>query len=257
MIQAQSGIMSITGNPQTGPTKVGVAVVDVTTGLYAANVIQAALFARERDPLRRGQKLEVSLYECALAWLANIASSYLISGQTPGLMGNTHPSVVPYQPFETADIPIVVAIGTDGQFRKFCKLVERPELAADPRFATNSARVVNRETLIPLMQSYLIQRPAAEWEELLTALDIPAGTIKTLDKVFDDPQTRALEIVQEIQHPTAGSIKLVGSPMHLSATPTRINQAPPLLGQHTAELLQELLGYSAGEISGLRERQVI
>jgi formyl-CoA transferase len=257
MIQAQSGIMSITGNPQTGPTKVGVAVVDVTTGLYAANVIQAALFARERDPWRRGQKLEVSLYECALAWLANIASSYLISGQTPGLMGNTHPSVVPYQPFETADIPIVVAIGTDGQFRKFCKLVERPELAADPRFATNSARVVNRETLIPLMQSYLIQRPAAEWEELLTALDIPAGTIKTLDKVFDDPQTRALEIVQEIQHPTAGSIKLVGSPMHLSATPTRINQAPPLLGQHTAELLQELLGYSAGEISGLRERQVI
>jgi formyl-CoA transferase len=257
MIQAQSGIMSITGNPQTGPTKVGVAVVDVTTGLYAANVIQAALFARERDPLRRGQKLEVSLYECALAWLANIASSYLISGQTPGLMGNTHPSVVPYQPFETADIPIVVAIGTDGQFRKFCKLVERPELAADPRFATNSARVVNREALIPLMQSHLIQRPAAEWEELLTALDIPAGTIKTLDKVFDDPQTRALEIVQEIQHPTAGSIKLVGSPMHLSATPTRINQAPPLLGQHTAELLQELLGYSAGEISRLRERQVI
>jgi formyl-CoA transferase len=257
MIQAQSGIMSITGNPQTGPTKVGVAVVDVTTGLYAANVIQAALFARERDPLRRGQKLEVSLYECALAWLANIASSYLISGQTPGLMGNTHPSVVPYQPFETADIPIVVAIGTDGQFRKFCKLVDRPELAADPRFATNSARVVNREILIPLMQSHLIQRPAAEWEELLTALDIPAGTIKTLDKVFDDPQTRALEIVQEIQHPTAGSIKLVGSPMHLSATPTRINQPPPLLGQHTAELLQELLGYSAGEISRLRDRQVI
>lgn len=257
MIQAQSGIMSVTGNPQTGPTKVGVAVVDVTTGLYAANIIQAALFARERDPLRRGQKLEVSLYECALAWLANIASNYLVSGQTPGLMGNTHPNVVPYQPFETADIPVILAVGTDGQFRKLCNLLGQPELAADPRFSTNSARVVNREILIPLLQSHFVQRPAAEWEELLTALDIPAGTVKTLDKVFDDPQTRALEIVQEIQHPTAGSIKLVGSPMHLSATPTRIYQAPPLLGQHTAEILKEALGYSEGEISRLRQQSII
>ena len=257
MIQAQSGIMSITGSPESGPVRVGVAVVDVTTGLYAANVIQAALFARERDPLRRGQKLEVSLYECALAWLANIASSYLVTGRTPGLLGNTHANVVPYQPFETADIPIVLAIGTDGQFRKFCQLVGRPELAADPRFATNAARVVNREILIPLMQELLIQRPAAEWEELFTDLDIPAGTIKTLDKVFDDPQTKALEIVQEIQHPTAGSLKLVGSPMHLSATPTRIRQAPPLLGQHTTELLQEILGYSAGEVEKLREQGVV
>ncbi|MDB5079733.1 MAG: putative L-carnitine dehydrogenase [Chloroflexi bacterium] len=257
MIQAQSGIMSITGSPQNGPTKVGVAVVDVTTGLYAANVVQAALFARERDPLKRGQKLEVSLYECALAWLANIASNYLISGKTPGLIGNAHPNVVPYQPFETADIPVVLAIGTDAQFRRYCKLVDRPELGTDPRFATNTARVMNREILIPLMQALFIQRPSAEWEELLAALDIPVGTIKTLDKVFDDPQTQALKIVHEIQHPTAGSIKLVGSPMHLSETPTQINYAPPLLGQHTAELLEEVLGYSAGEISRLRDEAVI
>lgn len=257
MIQAQSGIMSITGSPESGPTRVGVAVVDVTTGLYAANVIQAALFARERDPLRRGQKLEVSLYECALAWLVNIASSYLVTGKTPGLLGNAHANVVPYQPFETADIPIVLAIGTDGQFRKFCKLIGKPELAADPRFATNSARVVNREMLIPIMQALLIRRPAAEWEELFTALDIPAGTIKTLDKVFDDPQTKALEIVQEIQHPTAGRLKLVRSPMHLSATPTQIRQAPPLLGQHTAELLGEILGYSAREIERLRDQGIV
>ncbi len=257
MIQAQSGIMSITGSPQSGPTRVGVAVVDVTTGLYAANVIQAALFARERDPLRRGQKLEVSLYECALAWLANVASCYLVTGQPPGLIGNVHANVVPYQPFETADIPIVLAIGTDAQFRKFCKLVDRPGLAADPRFTTNSGRVVHREILIPIMQELLIQRPAAEWEELFTALDIPAGTIKTLDKVFDDPQTQALKIVQEIQHPTAGSIKLVGSPMHLSATPTKIRQAPPLLGQHTAELLKEILGYSTGEIDRLRDQGIV
>lgn len=257
MIQAQSGIMSVTGSPESGPVRVGVAVVDVTTGLFAANVIQAALFARERDPLRRGQKLEVSLYECALAWLANIASSYLVTNKTPGLLGNAHANVVPYQPFDTADIPIVLAIGTDGQFRKFCKLVDRPELAADPRFATNNGRVVNRETLIPLMQAILVQRPAAEWEELFAALDIPAGTVKTLDKVFTDPQTLALEIVQEIQHPTAGSLKVVRSPMHLSATPTAIRYAPPLLGQHTAELLEEILGYPAGEVERLREQGVI
>ena len=253
MIQAQSGIMSITGSPENGPTRVGVAVVDVTTGLYAANVIQAALFARERAPQKRGQKLEVSLYECALAWLANLAGNYLTSGKTPGLMGNAHPNLAPYQPFETADIPLVLAIGTDAQFRKFCQLAGRPDLAADPRFAANSGRVVNRAILIPILQEIMLERPAAEWEEGLAKLDIPAGTIKTLDKVFDDRQTKALEIVQEIQHPTAGSIKTVRSPMHLSETPTRIRYAPPLLGQHTEELLQELLGLSGEDIRQLKE----
>ncbi len=257
MIQAQSGIMSITGSEESGPTKVGVAVVDVTTGLYASNVILAALFARERDPQRRGQKLEVSLYECALAWLANIGSNYLISGQPPRRMGNAHPNVVPYQPFETADVPVALAIGTDAQFKKFCKLVARPELATDPRFMTNSARVENRATLIPILQSIFIQRRAAEWEQLLNSVDIPAGSINTLDRVFDHPHTQALEIVQQIQHPTAGQIKLVRSPMHLSATPTRIDRPPPLLGEHTAELLQELLGYGEAEVSRLREQAVI
>ncbi len=257
MIQAQGGIMSITGSPESGPTRVGVAVVDVTTGLYAANIIQAALFARERDPQKRGQKLEVSLYECALAWLANVGSNFLVSGKTPHLMGNAHPNLVPYQPFETADIPIVVAIGTDAQYRKFCQLVERPDLATDPHFAANPGRVENRGTLIPILQEIMLNRPAAEWEELLTKLDIPAGTIKTLDKVFDDKQTKALEIVQEIQHPTAGKVKMVRSPMHLSETPTRIRHAPPLLGQHTDELLREILGLSGEEIEQLREKKVI
>lgn len=257
MIQAQAGIMSVTGSPASGPTRVGVAVVDVTTGLYAANVIQAALFARERDPQRRGQKLEVSLYECALAWLVNLAGNYLVSGKTPGLMGNAHPNLVPYQPFETADGTVVLAIGTDAQFRKFCELAGRPELAADPRFAANSGRVENREILLPIIQETMLEHPAAYWEDRLTRLDIPVGTIKTLDRVFDDPQTRALEIVQEIQHPTAGSVKTVRSPMHLSRTPTAIRYAPPLLGQHTDELLREILGMSEEEIQSLRERKAL
>ncbi len=257
MMQAQTGIMSITGDPDGPPTKVGVAVVDITTGLYASSAVLAALFARERDPERRGQKLEVSLYECALAWLGNIASNYLVSGQVPHRMGNAHPNVVPYQPFETADVPVALAIGTDGQFRKFCKLVDRLDLADDSRFATNSGRVVNREHLIPQLQAIFVTRPAREWDELLTALDIPAGSINSFDRVFDDPHTKALEIVQEIQHPTAGSVKVVRSPLHLSATPTSIDRPPPLLGQHTAELLQELLGYSADEVLRLKDESVV
>lgn len=257
MIQAQSGIMSITGSEESGPTKVGVAVVDVTTGLYASNVILAALFARERDPQRHGQKLEVSLYECALAWLANVGSNYLISGQPPRRFGNAHPNVVPYQPFDTADVPIALAIGTDNQFRKFCKLVDRPELASDPRFATNAARVENRAILVSILQGIFVLRPAAEWEQMLNSVDIPAGSINTLDRVFDHPHTQALEIVQEIQHPTAGHVKVVRSPMHLSATPTQIKYPPPLLGEHTAELLYELLGYDGVEVARMREQKVV
>ena len=257
MMQAQTGIMSITGEADGDPTKVGVAVVDITTGLYAGNAILAALFARERDPQRCGQKIEVSLYECALAWLANVGSNYLVSGKVPHRMGNAHPNIVPYQSFETADAPLAVAVGTDAQFRKLCQLLERPELATDQRYVTNPARVQHRAELVALLQSLFVQRPALEWETLLTDLDIPAGTIKTLDRVFDDPHTLALEIVQEIQHPTAGPLKMVASPLHLSATPAAIVRPPPLLGEHTAELLQELLDYNEVDIIKLRKQNVV
>lgn len=257
MIQAQSGIMSITGTPQSGPTKVGVAVVDITTGLYASNAILAALFARERDPAKGGQQLEVSLYECALAWLANAGSNYLISGQPPSPLGNAHPNVVPYQPFETADVPLALAVGTDAQFRKLCAVIGQPELADDERYRTNQGRVINRGSLIPILQAALVQKTAGEWDSLLAVAKIPAGTIKTLDQVFDDPQTIALGIVQEIQHPTAQTVRVVGSPMHLSQTPTVIDRPPPLLGEHNHELLHELLGYGAEQIGQLEEQEVI
>jgi formyl-CoA transferase len=256
MMQAQTGVMSFNGTADSGPLKVGVAVVDITTGLFAGNAILAALFARERDPQRRGQKLDISLYECALAWLANIGSNYLVSGENPQRWGNAHPNVVPYQPFDTADVPLAVAIGTDGQFRKFCMLVNKPEWASDARFVTNAARVRHRDELIPLMSEIFIQKSADEWEAALTELDIPAGSINTFDRVFSHPQTLALQIVHEIQHPTAGSVRLVRSPLNMSRTPTNIRYAPPLLGQHTAEVLQEL-GYSPAQVEDLRRIEAI
>lgn len=257
MMQAQTGIMTINGYEGEPPLKVGVAVVDITTGLYAGNAILAALFARERNPERHGQKLEVSLYECAIAWLANLAGNYLVSGQNPRRWGNAHPNVVPYQPFETADVPLAVAIGTDGQFRKFCQLVDKAEWASDPRFATNEARVKNRAELIPLMQAVFSQQTAATWEQQLTELDIPAGSINTFERVFNHPHTLALQIVQEIQHPTAGTLRLVRSPIHMSETPPAIKYAPPLLGEHTSEILQEYLNLTTPEILALRARKAI
>lgn len=256
VIQAESGLMSITGQANAEPTKVGVATVDMTTGLYAGNAILAALFARERDPEKRGQQIEVSLYECAISWLANVASNYLVSGKVPGRLGNAHPNIVPYQPFEAQDgIEVALAVGTDGQFRKFCELAGRPELANDPRFATNPARVQNRAVLVPMLTQIFLEKPADEWLRLLQTAQIPAGSINTIDRVFSDPHTIALEIVKEIQHPTAESVKLVRSPLHLSATPTAINRRPPLLGEHTYEILAEL-GYNKAEAAELRTTNV-
>ncbi len=257
MIQAESGIMSINGQPDGEPTKVGVAVVDITTGLYASNAILAALFARERDPEKRGQQLEVSLFECALAWLANVGSNYLVGGKVPQRYGNSHANVVPYQSLKAGDgIEVALAVGSDAQFRRFCQLVGQPELGTDPRFATNPDRSQNRAVLIPIIAALFLAKPANEWLELLHAAQIPAGSINTLDRVFSDPQTLALEIVREIEHPTAGKVKLVNSPMHLSQTPTAITRHPPLLGEHTAEILAEL-GYNPPQIAELRASGVI
>jgi formyl-CoA transferase len=256
IMQAQTGIMSLTGPAEGEPSRVGVAVVDITTGLYCANAILAALFARERHPQKLGQKVEVSLYECALAWLANVASNYLVSGKNPGRYGNAHPNVAPYQPFDTKDIPMALGVGTDNQFAKLCQVLNRPDLAEDVRFKKNANRLLYREQLVPLVQELLLEKKADEWIELLTAADVPAGPINTVERVFLDPHTAALEIVKEIEHPTIGKLKLVGSPIRMSETPPVVELPPPLLGQHTAEILGEF-GYSEAEIERFKSDKVV
>lgn len=257
MMQAQTGIMAITGPTDGPPSRVGVAVVDVTTGLYAANAILAALFARNQHPEGKGQKVEVSLYECALAWLSNIGQNHLISGKEPARFGNAHPTVVPYQLFTCSDgIAVAIAIGTDPQFWRFCKLVGRPEMAEDPRYKRNRGRVENRPELIELMNEIFLTRPSTEWVNLLMDNDIPAGEINNITRAFNNPQTDALGIVQEVEHPTIQHLKVVASPMHFSETPTTIERHPPLLGEHTAEVLGEL-GYTPEQQQELRSKGVI
>jgi formyl-CoA transferase len=249
VVQAQGGIMSITGPQEGEPYKVGVAIADITTGLFAATAILAALQERERSG--RGQAIDVALLDAQVAWLANVAQNYLVTGEVPQRYGNAHPSIVPYETFPAADGAIAVAVGTDEQYRKFCHAIERPDLCADERFCTNQARVINREELIPLLQAVFRTRPAAAWIDLLLSIGVPAGPINDVAAALEDVQVQARRMVQEVQHPSAGAIRLLGPVARFSRTPAEIRLAPPPLGYDTDSVLGELLGYSSGEIAQL------
>ncbi len=256
MIQGMGGIMSITGETDGPPMKVGVAIVDITAGLFACSAILAALRHRERTGT--GQHIDISLLDAVVAWLANVGSNYLVSGEIPQRYGNGHPNIVPYEPFQTRDGSyIALAVGNDRQWHHFCHLAGLDQIADDSRFVTNRQRVLNREQLIPLVAEAMLKRNADEWLEELDRLKIPCGPINTLDRVFADPQVRARAMVEEVAHPTAGSVKLVASPIKFSDTPCEIERHPPLLGEHTEEVLKRELGYSAETIAKLRNQGVL
>lgn len=259
LIQGMGGLMSVTGRADgeegAGPQKVGVALTDIMTGLYATIAVQAAL--TERDKSGCGQQIDLALLDVQIACLANQGSNYLAGGVVPRRMGNAHPNIVPYQDFPTADGDMILAIGNDGQFARFCEAAGDPALAADPRFATNKARVENRATLIPLLNKLTIRRTTAEWIRVLEAAGVPCGPINTLADVFADPQVQARGLRVELQHPAVGSVPQVANPMRLSATPVEYRSAPPLLGEHTDAVLSALLGLSAADITRLRDTGVI
>ncbi|MBA3902625.1 MAG: CoA transferase [Rhodocyclaceae bacterium] len=259
MIQGMGGLMSLTGErddrPGGGPQKVGVAVADLMTGMYATVSILAALAHRDRTG--HGQHIDLSLLDCQVAMLANQNMNYLTTGAAPSRQGNAHPNIVPYQAFATADGHLILAVGNDGQFRRFCELAGCPALADDARFASNRQRVGHREALIPLLEPVLRQRRTREWIGLLEPAGVPCGPINRLDEVFDDAQVRHRGLRIDVPHPAAGTVPLVASPMRFSATPVDHDRPPPLLGEHTEEVLRERLGMNPGEIARLRGQGVI
>jgi crotonobetainyl-CoA:carnitine CoA-transferase CaiB-like acyl-CoA transferase len=259
LIQAMSGLMSITGLPDGvpggGPMRVGVAVTDIMTGMYATVAILSALAHRDRTG--EGQYIDMALLDAATAMLANQATSFLSTGQSPGRTGAGHPSVVPYQPFETADGHVIVAVGNDGQYARYCEALCRPDLATDPRFATSAARVRNRDVLVPEIAAIMRTRRGNEWISVLETAGVPCGPINTIDQVFNDPQIRHRGLQVELPHAAAGSVPLVGSPLRLSRTPVEYRGGPPTLGQHTDEVLTEVLGMTEEDIGALRAAAIV
>jgi crotonobetainyl-CoA:carnitine CoA-transferase CaiB-like acyl-CoA transferase len=259
LIQGMGGLMSVTGErdglPGGGPQKAGVALTDLMTGMYATIAVLAALTHRDRTG--EGQYIDMALLDTQVAMLANVGSNYLNSGKPPKRWGNAHANIVPYQTFACADGHIIVAAGNDGQYQKFVEAGGRPELAQDPRFATNPLRVQHRDVLVPLLAGMVATRRRDEWIAMLEAVGVPCGPINDVGEVFANEQVRAREMAIDLPHPQAGKVTLVRSPMKMSATPATSKMAPPLLGQHTDEVLREVLGKSGDEVAALRERGVV
>jgi formyl-CoA transferase len=254
VVQGRGGIMSITGEEDGPPTAVGVPIVDVTAAQNAAISILAAL--RMRDATGQGQLCEIALLDSQVSWLINMASNYLIGGIDPGRIGNHHASISPYGSFKAQDEWFNLAVGNDGQFAKLCAALGEPELAVNPLFASNPLRVENREALTAELHKLFKQRPAREWVALLRDENVPCGSINTIREVFDDPQVKARGLAVEMQHPSCGPIRVVASPLRLHGAPVTYRRHPPLLGEHTGEVLAEQ-GYSAHEIATMREEGVI
>ncbi|KAK9695812.1 hypothetical protein K7432_012788 [Basidiobolus ranarum] len=254
IIEAEAGLMHITGETDGLPVKVGVAITDLTTGLYAHGAIMASLLNRVRT--NRGQKVDLSLLECQVASLANIGSNYLVGGNEATRWGTSHPSIVPYQVFPTADGYIMIGAGNDGQFRSLCKAIQREEISTDSKYLTNTLRVENRDKLIQTLSDIFRKQPTKSWITNLEGLGIPFGPINNMKQTFEHPQVIHREMIQEVEHPKAGKIKVAGVPVKYSESKATIRSAPPMLGQHTEEVLQNL-GYSKEEIHTLRGANAI
>ena len=254
-VSAFGGLMGITGEPDGPPVKVGVAITDVTTGISAQGAICAALYAREKTG--QGQRIDLSLLETQVSALVNIASSYLVSGEIPKRWGTAHETIVPYQGFETKDKYVIVAVGNDQLWNRFCKIIGKPELAEDPRFKTNPLRVKNRKECIGILAPILKTRARDEWVKLLNDDAIPCAPINTMDEVFQNPQVLHRNMLVEVDHPKAGKIKMVGIPVKYSEAKATIRRPPPVLGEHTREILSEILGYEDARIEALKAAGVI
>jgi succinate--hydroxymethylglutarate CoA-transferase len=255
ILQAESGLMSICGDLEGEPMKYGVAIVDICTGMLACNAILAALQARHRTG--KGQQVEVSLFDSSLAMLANVASNHLVSGRDARRFGNGHPNIVPYTAYSVSDGMIAVAVGNDAQFARFAALLGKPEWATDPRYAKNPDRVGHRDTLDSAISDALRQASAEFWLAKLTQAGIPCGRINSVAQALNDAHAVAREMVLSVQHPTAGEVKMLGIPFRFSDTPASVRRAPPTLGQHTEQVLRDMLQLSDARIAELRSARVI
>ena len=255
MIQGEGGLMSLNGEPEGSPMKVGVALVDVMTGLYSCNAVLAALMARHHT--NEGQHIDIALLDVQAATLANQGMNYLATGKNPQRLGNGHPNIVPYQTFATQDGSIILAVGNDNQFIKFCQVAECSGLAEDPWFVTNAQRVINRDKLVPIIAGRLASHTTQWWIEQLERVSVPCGPVNTLEQVFNHPQIKHREMVKQVANQQGELIDTVASPINLSATPLQYNSASPDLGQHSYQILSNTLNYSEDDISALFNNAIV